>query len=74
MQHLGGTGELVKSGLVDGTIGGDPEGVKVAFDQVKAAVAEGALNRYLQGHTVCCGPEVCLIVFIFGMRVSRHIV
>ena len=38
MQHLGGTGELVKSGLVDGTVGADPEGVKVAFDQVKAAV------------------------------------
>ena len=55
MQHLGGAGLLVTSGLVDGTVGADPDGVIFALDQVKAAVAEGALDRYLSGHMVYCG-------------------
>ena len=52
VQHLGGAGELVTSGLVYGTVGANPEGVILALDQVKIAVAEGALDRYLSSHTV----------------------
>ena len=49
VQHLGGAGELVKSGIVDGTVGADPEGVMLAFDKMKAAVAEGALESISPG-------------------------
>ena len=52
VQHFGGAGELVTSGLVDGTVRAGPEGVVLALDQVQAAVAEGALDRQLSSHVV----------------------
>ena len=42
VQHLGGAGELVTLGPVDGPVGTDAKGVRLALDELHAAIAEAA--------------------------------
>ena len=50
VQHLGGAGELATLGPVDGSVGADAEGVRLALDELHVAVAEAAGDLELPGH------------------------
>ena len=58
VQHLGGAGELAALGPVDGPVGADAEGVRLALDKLHVAVAKATRDLELPGH----GPRLAVLV------------
>ena len=64
VQHLGGAGELAALGPVDGPVGADAEGVRLALDELHVAVAEAAGDLELPGHQALTWIGIVSVIYV----------